>query len=108
MSRPDARLQMADWMVSAADRELDRALVDLAGSVEYPPTPDIASAVRRRLATQPARPRRFAGLLRNLSLQRRLAVAMLVLIALAAAIVAASPEARTAIAERLGLRGVQI
>ena len=98
---------MADWMVSPGDRELDRALSDLAGSLAYPPTPDIASGVRRRLASQRARPGAFARLL-GLSLQRRLALALLVLIALAAAVVAASPEARTAIAERLGLRGVQI
>lgn len=94
---------MSESMVSPGDRDLDRALADLAGFLAYPPTPDIAAGVRRRLASQPARPRPFAGLL-----QRRLAVALLVLIALAAGILAASPEARTAIAERLGLRGVQI
>jgi hypothetical protein len=107
---------MAESIVSPGDRELDRALSDLARHVTYPPTPDIASGVRRRLANQPARPRPFAGLWSEiqriwdtlLPLQRRLAVAALVLVAVAGTIVAVSPEARTAIAERLGLRGVQI
>jgi hypothetical protein len=108
---------MAESMVSPGDRELDRALFELAAHVAYPPTPDIASAVRLRLANQPAaRPRPFAGLLSGVRrawdalhpVQQRVAVALVVLVAAASTIVAASPEARTAIAERLGLRGVQI
>ena len=41
------------------DRDLERELRELGSRVEYPPTPDLARAVRRRLeeAEQPA-PRR--------------------------------------------------
>jgi hypothetical protein len=92
---------MAEPMLSPDDRELDRALADLAGQLAYPPTPDLAGRVRRRLQTQPARPRRSITLW-------RLAVAALVLIAVAGTAVALSPAVQTAIAERLGLRGIQI
>lgn len=82
--------------------ELDRALAELGEHLAYPPTPDIAGGVRGRLANQPARRRPFTARV------WWLAVAAGVLIAVAGASVAASPEARTAIAERLGLRGVTI
>jgi hypothetical protein len=96
---------MTESRLSPGDRELDRALSDLGGYLAYPPTPDLAGGVRRRLANQPTRPR---SIWYTLLTQRRLAVALLVLIAAAATIVAVSPAARTAIADRLGLRGVQI
>jgi hypothetical protein len=109
-------------MVSPGDHELDRALAELGGFLAYPPTPDIASGVLQRLATEAARPRPFARLQRLwdplvpaqrvwdrlVPVQRRLAVALVALIVVAAAVLAASPEARTAVADRLGLRGVQI
>ena len=79
--------------------ELERELRDLGGRVEYPPTPDIATAVRRRLAAEPARA--------AFPLRRVLVIGLAVL-AVAAGAVMAVPQARTAILEWLGLRGVTI
>lgn len=86
--------------------ELESALADLGRHVAYPATPDLATRVRQELAARPTRsPLRWAAWLPN---QRRLALALVALIALAAAVLAISPDARTALAERLGLRGVLI
>ena len=99
--------------------DLERALADLGASLQFPPTPDLAAAVAARLdeapatpgpATGRARPRRRgrpAGLA-GLSGWRRLAVAGLVAVLLAAAVLVASPGTREAVARRLGLRGVGI
>jgi hypothetical protein len=86
--------------------ELEQALADLGRHVEYPRTPDVAARVRRQLAEQPTRRRPFWE--SWFQSQRRLAFALVALIALAGAALAISPEARTAVAERLGLRGVLI
>jgi len=103
---------MAEPTVSRDEGELDRALADLGARLFYPPTPDLASGVLRQLAAEPTRPGPVAGLKgiwhTPVRLQQRLAFAVLVLIALAGAVMAASPEARTILAERLGLPGVQI
>jgi hypothetical protein len=96
---------MTESRLSPGDGELDRALSDLGGHLAYPPTPDIVGGVRRRLAE---RPTRRPSIWDTLLMPRRLAVALLVLIAAVATVVAVSPQARTAIADRLGLRGVQI
>jgi hypothetical protein len=92
--------------MSLAEHDLEQALLDLGRHLEYPPTPDLALAVRRRLAERPARPTRFWE--SWLPLQRRLAVALVAVLVLIGAVLVVSPEARTAIAERLGLRGVEI
>jgi hypothetical protein len=89
--------------------EIERALADLAASLEFPPTPDLAAAVGARLdqapAPTPARRRRWpAGLVG----WRRLAVAGLAAVLLAAAVLVASPGTREAVARRLGLRGVGV
>ena len=48
--------------MSQRELDLDRALTDLAASLEFPPTPDLAAAVAARLDQAPApasaRPRR--------------------------------------------------
>src|SRR5207342_2057448 len=88
--------------------DLDRALTDLAASLEFPPTPDLAAAVTARLDQLPvaarpapaARGRRWLG---GLTGWRRLAVA-----GLAVALLAASPGTREAVARRLGLRGIGV
>lgn len=82
--------------------DLDRELRGL--SVEWPETPDVAAAVRARVAAEPAR----AG--RRLVLRGRpaLAYALAGLLAAAAVGLAASPSARSAILEFLGLRSVRI
>jgi hypothetical protein len=94
--------------MSQRELDLEGALADLAASLEFPPTPDLAAAVAARLdqapAPAPARPRRRwwpAG-------WRRLAVAGLAAVLLAAAVLVASPGTREAVARRLGLRGIGV
>ena len=79
--------------------ELERELRALGASVEFPPTPDLAAAVRTRISA--ATPERRAAWRRPLAIS----VAALV-VAVGAAM--AVPGARTAVLEWLGLRGVSI
>jgi hypothetical protein len=97
--------------MSRRELDLEGALADLAAALEFPPTPDLAAAVAARLDEAPApapartrRRRRPAGL----SGWRRLAVVGLAAVLLAAAVLAASPGTREAVARRLGLRGVGV
>src|SRR4029453_5843041 len=102
--------------------ELEQALADLAAALEFPPTPDLAAAVCARLheapPPAPASPPRRGGppppppapAARRrwpigLSGWRRLAVAGLVAVLLAAAVLVASPGTRGAVGRRLGVRG---
>jgi hypothetical protein len=94
--------------------ELDVALRELGRQVEFPPTPDLATAVRGRLDVQvragwrslfrrapsadAENPRRWG---------RLVAVALAVLVVAVGAVLAV-PPARTAILDWLGLRGVSI
>ena len=108
---------MAELRFAPREQELEAALLDLGRRLAYPPTPQLAVAVRRRLAENATRPRRrwpwqaraerpgWAWIPRP---DRRFALAMVALLALAAAVLAISPEARNAVAGRIGLRGVQI
>jgi hypothetical protein len=99
--------------MSRRELDLDRALADLAASLEFPPTPDLAAAVTARLDQDPvaerpapaARGRRWLG---GLAGWRRLAVAGLALVLLAVAVLVASPGTREAVARRLGLRGIGV
>jgi hypothetical protein len=97
--------------MSQRELDLEQALADLAASLEFPPTPDLAAAVTARLerapAPAPARPRRrwWPG---GLVGWRRLAVAGLAAALLAAAVLVASPGTREAVARRLGLRGIGV
>jgi hypothetical protein len=97
--------------MSQRELDLEGALADLAASLEFPPTPDLAAAVTARLdhapAPAPARARR-RGWLAGRSGWRRLAVAGLVAVLLAAAVLVVSPGTREAVARRLGLRGVGV
>jgi hypothetical protein len=79
--------------------DLELQLRELGAQIEYPPTPDIAGAVRARLAAEPSQ--------RPFGLRRAVVIAVAVL-AVAVAAVMAVPQARTAILEWLGLRGVTI
>jgi hypothetical protein len=74
--------------------ELDVALREVGRHVEWPATPDLASAIRVRLE----RPRVW---------RRPVAVALAVLVVAIGAVLAV-PPARTAILDWLGLRGVSI
>jgi hypothetical protein len=86
--------------------ELERALTDLGAHLEFPATPDLAAAVAVRLAEAPApAPARRPGWLPG---WRRLALAGLAAVLLAACVLVASPGTREAVARRLGLRGVEI
>jgi hypothetical protein len=81
--------------------DLDRELRELR--VQWPPTPEISAVVRERLAA-PARPARAPRGGRR----RTLAYALAALLAVAAGGLAASPAARSAILELLGLKGATI
>ena len=76
--------------------ELERALGELGARIEYPPTPDLASAVRARLSER--RPRRA---------WRSTAIAFAALVLTAGAALAVPPT-RGAILDLFGLRGVTI
>jgi hypothetical protein len=97
--------------MSRRELELERALADLGAHLEFPATPDLAAAVASRLAeapapapaVRPAGPRRW-----RLPGWRRLALAGLAVVVLAACVLVASPGTREAVARRLGLRGVAI
>jgi hypothetical protein len=86
-----------DW----TEEQLEAALAQLRPAVAYPPTPALAAQVQRRLATAGTQPSRGLSLFRAWY-----AVAALLLVTLLIAV--AWPEAREAVAERLGLRGVRI
>jgi hypothetical protein len=80
------------------ERDLQRALTDLAPAVGFPETPDLAGRVAAIVA-QPAPARR------RLRLLPALATAAVVLLA---AFLVASPGAREAIADWLGIGGVRV
>jgi hypothetical protein len=95
--------------MSRRELDLEGALADLATALEFPPTPDLAAAVAARLDEAPApAPARTRRRLAGLSGWRRLAVAGLAAVLLAAAVLVASPGTREAVARRLGLRGVEV
>jgi hypothetical protein len=77
--------------------ELERALLSLGRELEYPPTPDLARAVERRLV--PARRPRA---------RRIVVVAVAVLLVACGTVLAAVPSARDAVLEFLHLRGATV
>jgi hypothetical protein len=79
--------------------ELELQLQDLAPAIAFPPTPDLASAVRARLEAAPRRGWRPS--------RRALAIAFAVLVVAVAGVLAV-PSARTAILEWLGIKGVEL
>lgn len=80
--------------------ELETSLRALAADVAFPPTPSLADAVATRL--EPHRPlwSRFAG--------RRVVVAVAIVLAAFAAVLAASPGARSAFLELFGIEGATV
>jgi hypothetical protein len=93
--------------------ELERALADLAAHLEQPQAPaPLAEAVMARIAEGPAAHARRAPWVPRVRLPRRgwrrIAVAALALLVLAAGIVVATPGAREAVARRLGILGIEI
>jgi hypothetical protein len=81
--------------------DLELALVELGRSIEFPPTPDLASRVRERIAAE--RPPR-----RSLLPARRTLVIALAVAAVAIGALMAVPGTRAAILEFFGIRGVAI
>jgi hypothetical protein len=101
--------------MSRPELDLELALRDLGAHLDFPATPDLAAAVAARLREAPApapRPSpRARGLLPRLPRRpawRRLALAGLAAVLLAAAVLVVSPGTREAVARRLGLRGVEV
>ncbi|MGH2617000.1 MAG: hypothetical protein ACRDJC_17335, partial [Thermomicrobiales bacterium] len=86
--------------------ELEQALLDLGRRLTNPVTPDIASRVRANLEAETAPTPRRAPIISFPGRRTWLAAACLLVAILAG--LALFPEARTAIADRLGLRGVVI
>jgi hypothetical protein len=80
--------------------ELELALRELGRSVEFPPTPDLASRVRERVAEGRAPRFRFVD--------RRALVIALAVLAVAIGAVMAVPQTRAAILRFFHLRGVTI
>jgi len=89
------------------DGDLERALLDLGAHVAFPATPDLTARVRVRTAETRVTPAR-RGWFPSGGWQRALTVAVVALLVLFGAALAVSPEARDAVAERLGLKGVTI
>src|SRR5262245_12733539 len=88
-----------------SEAALDGALSRLAAQVSYPQTPDLAPAVRSQLLV-----RRRQSWLATLSLRGfpRFAVAVALAVLAVGLLLALSPEARTVLADRLGLRGIDM
>jgi hypothetical protein len=84
---------------------LEHALADLGRRVEFPPTPNLAASVRARIEERRREPWWQVWLS---PWPRALAVALVVVLALISVGLLASPEARQAVAERLGIGGVSV
>ena len=89
-------------LAAMTDAELEQALRGLGQRLAYPSTPDLTAGVRTRLEAKAPEPVPFISRRRVLWLA---AAALLVAIASTLALL---PGVRTAIADRLGLRGVGI
>ena len=87
--------------------ELERELVSLAGALDWPDHTDLAAEVRAALVGG-TQPRDGAATRVPLRLRLRPAVAFAVVALIAVAVLIASPAARTAVAQWLGVRGIAI
>jgi hypothetical protein len=104
--------------VDTTEPQLEDALRDLGPRLDYPPSQHVAFLVRQRIERAPAPARRrlrwpglgLGDLLRPVFVPawQRVAVALVVLVALLSGVLALSPSARKAVAGWLGLRGVKI
>jgi hypothetical protein len=88
-------------LAERSDAELEQALLALGREIGFPATPDIASRTRQRLEVMPTPPA-------TLPRRRGVWLAAAALLLLLLGTLALFPDARTAVADRLGLRGVQI
>jgi len=85
------------------DIELERALRELGSRYPYPPTPNLAAAVRRRIVARPVAPVRRLAVWRD---PRRLALAAVAVLVLAGAAALVNPATRDAIAHFFHVPGV--
>jgi hypothetical protein len=80
--------------------DLESRLTRLGRELDWPPTPDLSASVRRRVASQPARP--------ALVLRRSLVFALLGLLIVAGGVLAAVPGVRDPVLEFFGLQGATV
>ena len=100
---------MAEQPWWADDDALERALFDLGARLDYPPAPRLAERVRARLLAAPAPAARQRGaVVFPRTLARRLVAALAAIVLLIGAVLAASPGARSAVAQWFSLHGVRI
>jgi hypothetical protein len=102
--------------------ELEERLTQLGREIDWPPTPELAGAVRVRLAAEPARGAELApdaaapaprgrplrAPLGRAGLRRSLALALVALLVLAGGVVAAVPGVRDAVLDFFGLQGATV
>jgi hypothetical protein len=89
-----------------SERELEQTLRAIGSRLEYPPTRDLARAVRHRLQEDPAPRRLFPATLTPS--RRRLATAAVAMMLVIAGTLGISSPIRTAVADWLGLEGIMI
>lgn len=94
---------MAEYRQPPSEAELERRLSALGRQVAFPATPPLALRVQQRLADAPAR-RPWLGW----AWARRFAFAVVALVLAFVVVLIAAPDARTALAGRLGLPGIEI
>jgi hypothetical protein len=83
--------------------ELEQRLTQLGREMDWPETPELAPAVRRRLASPPPARKR-----RPIVFRRSLAIALASLLLLAGGVFAAVPGVRDAVLEFFGLQGATV
>jgi hypothetical protein len=86
-------------------REVERALVELGRTIDYPPDPPIASVVRRRIEAAPRRPSAWESFIE--SLKRPAFAAVAAVVAVSVFLIVSEP-ARIAVADWLGFDDVRI
>jgi hypothetical protein len=96
---------VAERRTPITDRELERALAGAGGQIDFPSTPDLMDRVRVRLERPP--PRRWTRYRLFSPWPRAVASTVAILLVLLVAVVL-TPPARDAVADWLGLRGVEI
>ncbi len=97
---------MADQLRHRSDAQLEGVLTDLGAHLAYPPTPNLSRVVGNRLRARPGRA--WWSIIPPDWGRRELALAVAVLVLALAAALGSVPSVRSAIADRLGLRGIEI
>jgi hypothetical protein len=92
-------------LANLPEQQLEQALADLGRLIEFPRTPDFASAIRSRLEAESTTE---GENVRFLTPWRAVAIAAAVVILFLAAALAGLPDFRHAVADRLGVRGIKI